>query len=90
VCSAAMGLRVENYCASCRRLRGFLLRWRCLLQRRERRPELGGKQFGLLPCREVTALIDFVKVGEAGIGAPHPGLRRSVGIFSEYGDGHGQ
>src|SRR5271166_2215055 len=43
-----------------------------LAQRVERRPDLGGEQFGLFPGSEVAAPVDLVEVGEGGVGLLDP------------------
>src|SRR5690348_7805762 len=52
----------------------------------ERGPDLGGEQVWLLPGSEMAALVDFVEVGEGGIGAPGPRLRGPVDVVGEDRD----
>src|SRR4030095_1421599 len=59
-----------------------------LAQRLERRTQFGRKELRLLPCGEMSALVDLVKVGQVGIGTPGPCLGRSIDVLGEYRDGH--
>src|SRR5260221_10880222 len=61
-----------------------------LAQCAECRAELGSEQLGLLPGREVPALVDRVEVDQVVIGAPGPGLRRSIDVIGKDGDRHWQ
>src|SRR5215470_2398186 len=61
-----------------------------LAQRPERCPELGCEELGLLPSREMPALVDLMIVGEVAIRTSCPGLGRSIDIVRKYGDGHRQ
>ena len=59
----------------------------CLPKRYERGTELGRKEFGLLPRREVPALVDLMEVDEVAIGAPGPCLGGAIDVLREYRDG---
>src|SRR5580704_7486037 len=61
-----------------------------LPQRPERCSELGTEKFRLLPRREVSALVDFVEVGQVGKGAPGPSFGGAIDLLRKYRDGHGK
>src|SRR5262245_51475092 len=55
-------------------------------ERLERRAELGREQLGLLPRREVAALVDDVEVDELAVGLLGPLLRGLIDLAGEHGD----
>ena len=57
-------------------------------ERSERGAELGGEELGLLPRREVAALVDLVEIDQVAIGAPGPCLRGSIDLLRKHRDGH--
>jgi hypothetical protein len=59
-----------------------------IAQRPERRPEFLSEHLGLLPRREVAALVGLVEVDQVAIGAPGPGFGSLVIFVRKYGDGH--
>src|SRR5262245_34625162 len=59
-------------------------------ERSERGGQLGREELGLLPCGEVSALVDLVEVSQLGIGAPRPCLRGSIDVLRKYRDGDRQ
>src|SRR5438876_398370 len=62
----------------------------CRPKRSECGTELGREELGLLPCREVSALVDLVEVDQVAIGAPGPCFRGSVYVLRKYRDGDRQ
>src|SRR5438132_7781632 len=58
-----------------------------LAERFERGPELGGEELGLLPRREVAALVELVVMDELGIGALRPAPRGRIDLV--WKDAHG-
>src|SRR5690349_9908999 len=61
----------------------FLLR---LAQCLERRPYLLAEQLRLFPCGEVTAPVDLIEVGEAGVALLNPASRGSPDLARESGE----
>src|SRR2546427_3919249 len=57
--------------------------WWHLAQGSERRPDFGRKKLGLLPRREVAALVDFVEVDEVLVGSLNPSPRRAPEFAGE-------
>src|SRR5436853_7592764 len=54
----------------------------------ERRAQLSGEQFRVLPCREVTAPVSLMKVDQYVEGASRPCLRGSIDLVRKDRDGH--
>src|SRR3954451_6318334 len=52
--------------------------------------ESGRQDFGLLPCGEMAALVDFPEVGQVAICAPRPCFRGSIDVLGKYRDCHGE
>src|SRR4029077_9645730 len=61
-----------------------------LPQRLERRAQLGGEEFRLLPRGEVAAFGDLVEIDQVLVRTAHPRLRRLIGVFLEIRDRHRQ
>ena len=59
-----------------------------LAQRPEAGPELGGEEPGLLPGREVAALVELVVVDELGVCPLGPAPRRLILFAREYAHGN--
>src|SRR5262245_41007183 len=57
-------------------------------ERSESGANFGSEELGLLPRREVSALVDLIEVDQVAIGAPGPCLRRSIDLPRKYRDGH--
>src|SRR2546422_10627862 len=55
-----------------------------LAQWSERRADLGSEEFRLFPRREVTALVDLVKVDELVIGTLGPALWRTIDLARKH------
>src|SRR6185503_270192 len=60
-----------------------------LAQRSERRADLFREQLGLLPRREVAALVDLVEVDQVAIGSLDPSSGRTPDLPREDREGRG-
>src|SRR5262245_45972046 len=58
-------------------------------QRSESGTELVREQFGLFPCREMSALVDFVEVDQVVVGTPCPCFWCPVDVLWKDRNGHG-
>src|SRR4051794_42507 len=63
--------------------------WAGSAQRTEGGAHLGGEDFGLLPCREVAALLGLVEVADVGVGLLHPRAGSAEDLARERGEGGG-